>query len=264
MIEFSGKKECQLVLIHGGPGAIGSLHILAQQLGKSIGVAEHIQTKYTIEDLIEELKQDISPLNHKVTLLGHSWGAWLAGLFAKRYPELVENVILVGCPPLAERYVSMIEERRYQRFTLEEKEQFQTLLKKLGDPADENKDAALYYLGSLVEKADNYCLNSKLICEGKTDGSMYDAIWQEASQWRQEGKWEKIFTKINCPVYLIQGKYDPHPIEGVTEPLEKFGKIKKIYEMPKSGHSPFSELYDSPSFCELVIRLSEPLHKNGK
>lgn len=264
MIKFSGKKECQLVLLHGGPGAIGSLHILAQQLGKSIGVAEHIQTKYTIEDLIEELKQDISPLNHKVTLLGHSWGAWLAGLFAKRYPELVENVILVGCPPLAERYVSMIEERRYQRFTLEEKEQFQTLLKKLGDPTDENKDEALHCLGSLVEKADNYCLNPELICEGKTDGSMYDAIWQEASQWRQEGKWEKIFTKINCPIYLIQGRYDPHPIEGVSEPLEKLGKIKKVYEMPKSGHSPFSELYDSPSFCELVIRLSEPLHKNDK
>ncbi len=264
MIKFFGEKECQLVLIHGGPGAIGSLHLLAQQLGKRIGVAEHIQTKYTIEDLIEELKQDISPLNHKVTLLGHSWGAWLAGGFAMRYPELVENVILVGCPPLAERYVSMIEERRYQRFTLEEKEQFQTLLKKLADPAYSNKDEALQYLGSLVEKADNYCLNPKLICEGKTDGSMYDAIWQEASQWRQEGKWEKIFHQIRCPIYLIQGKYDPHPIVGVTDLLDKQGKIKHVYELPKSGHSPFSELYDSSSFCELVVKLSEPLHNNDE
>lgn len=264
MIKFSGKKECQLVLVHGGPGAIGSLHLLAQQLSKRIGVAEHIQTKYTIEDLIEELKQDISPLNHKITLLGHSWGAWLAGIFAERYPELVENVILVGCPPLAERYVSKIEERRYQRFTLEEKEQFQTLLKKLADPDDADKDEALQCLGSLVEKADNYCLNPELICEGKTDGRMYDAIWQEASQWRQEGKWEIIFNRITCPIYLIQGKYDPHPIEGVAEPLEKQGKIKKVYEMLRSGHSPFSELYDSQSFCELVMKLSEPLHNNDE
>lgn len=264
MITFLGRTECQLVLIHGGPGAIGSLHGLAEQLSKRIGVAEHTQTQYRIEDLVEELKQDLSSLTHKVTILGHSWGAWLAGIFAQRYPELVENVILVGCPPLNESYVSKIEERRFEHLTLKEKETFQTLLINLADPYYADKDEALKHLGSLVEKADNYCLNPELVSVEKTDGKMYDAIWQEASRWRKEGKWESIFNAIECPIYLIQGKYDPHPIVGVVEPLKSQGKIKEVYELSKSGHSPFFEQYDSLMFCELVIKLSEPLHNNGE
>lgn len=259
MIKQLGSKQCQLVLIHGGPGAIGSLHCLAEQLSVSIGVAEQFQSKYTIEEVLIELYNDIVSLNCKVTLLGHSWGAWLAGLFAKEHPELVHKLILVGCPPLVKEYVSKIEERRYQRFTFDEQQQFKKLLNQLENPNYSHKEESIEQLGKLVEKADNYCLDLELMNSSQADGEMYDAIWKVAAKWRDEGRWLTIFRAIKCPVYLLQGKYDPHPIEGVTEPLLKAHIITKVYEFQKSGHSPFLELYDRKSFCELVIKLSEPL-----
>lgn len=50
-----------------------------------------------------------------VTLVGHSWGAWLALFFSVRHRECVRQLVLVGCPPFDDRYVPQIMERRLRR-----------------------------------------------------------------------------------------------------------------------------------------------------
>ena len=90
MVRLYGKAPYKVVLVHGGPGAIGSLKGFAQELNtlSRIGVVEAIQSKYSIEELIDELHSQISDnCNEKVSLIGHSWGAWLIALFAETYPE---------------------------------------------------------------------------------------------------------------------------------------------------------------------------------
>lgn len=52
------KKDCSnpyVVLVHGGPDAIGSLHQMAERLSLKYNVLEYIQTKYTIEKLKQEI-----------------------------------------------------------------------------------------------------------------------------------------------------------------------------------------------------------------
>lgn len=81
-------------VVEGGLGAIGSLKGLAQELNErlQVGVLEALQSKYFIEELIEELYSQIqNNCSGKVSLLGRSWGAWLAALFAEKNPELIEN-----------------------------------------------------------------------------------------------------------------------------------------------------------------------------
>ena len=59
------KKDCSnpyVVLVHGGPGAVGSLHQMAECLSMKYNVLEYIQTKYTIEELKQELLSQIVPL----------------------------------------------------------------------------------------------------------------------------------------------------------------------------------------------------------
>lgn len=123
MVRLYGEAPYKVVLVHGGPGAIGSLKGFARELSDTakIGVVEAIQSKYSIPELIEELYEQIKDnCSEVVTLVGHSWGAWLVALFAEKYPELVENVILVGCAPLEDKYVSEIGERRFANLTGEE------------------------------------------------------------------------------------------------------------------------------------------------
>ena len=57
MVRLYGGKPYKVVLVHGGPGAIGSLKGFAEELSElsKVGVVEAIQSKYSIDELIEEL-----------------------------------------------------------------------------------------------------------------------------------------------------------------------------------------------------------------
>ncbi len=113
MVRKHGKGPYNIVALRGGPGAAGSVFGLARLIAKEFGVLEPMQSKYTIGELEEELMEQMEEnCPGKVILAGHSWGAWLAGLFAERFPDKVEKVILIGSGLLDECYVSQIGERR--------------------------------------------------------------------------------------------------------------------------------------------------------
>ena len=80
-----GTAPYDLVFIHGGPGARGSLAGVAQELGKTRGVLEALQTRYSIEELLSELHGQLQHAHAPVVLAGHSWGAWLGILYAARF-----------------------------------------------------------------------------------------------------------------------------------------------------------------------------------
>ena len=57
MVRLYGNAPYKIVLVHGGPGAIGSLKGFAKELSNllQVGVVEALQSKYTIAELIDEL-----------------------------------------------------------------------------------------------------------------------------------------------------------------------------------------------------------------
>ncbi len=50
-----GSPPFNLVLLHGGPGAAGSLAPLAEVLAKSCGLIEAYQTRSAVKDLVSDL-----------------------------------------------------------------------------------------------------------------------------------------------------------------------------------------------------------------
>ena len=144
MVELHGKAPYKTVLIHGGPGAIGSLKTCSEELSRLTerGVVEALQSQYSIAELIEELYlQIIEYCQEKPTLIGHSWGAWLAVLFAEKYPKLCKNIILVGCPPLADKYVKEISLRRLRNLSGEESKIFQRMIDNVATDEDKTSDS---------------------------------------------------------------------------------------------------------------------------
>lgn len=250
MVELHGKAPYKAVLIHGGPGAIGSLKNCAEELSilTERGIVEALQSQYSIAGLVEELYLQIMKYcQEKPTLIGHSWGAWLAVLFAGKYPKICKNIILVGCPPLADKYVKEISLRRLRNLSDEESKIFQRMIDNVATDEDIKK------IPSILEKSDNYYLESsgKLIVD-KADNEMYNRIWNEATKLRTNGELLTAFKNIQSKLFLIQGVCDPHPIEGVMKPLEENGIPCKTYILEKCGHNPFMEKYAKEKFYDIL------------
>lgn len=108
----------------------------------------------------------------------------------------------------------------------------------------------------VFQKADNYCLqDSELHKADKVDSEMHDTIWSEAVGLRTSGKILDSFRRIKCKLYLIQGATDPHPINGITIPLQEIGVACENYVLDKCGHSPFMERYAKDEFYEIVHQI---------
>lgn len=255
MVRLYGNAPYKVVLVHGGPGAIGSLKGFAQELNTVVqsGVLEAIQSKYSIDELIEELSVQIKDnCRDRVSLIGHSWGAWLVALFAEKYPELVENIILVGCGPLEDKYVPEIATRRTQNLSEEDREVFLRLVNNKATDEDMMK------IPQIFEKSDNYCLENKEVHRAdRMDSEMHNIIWAEAAELRTTGELIATFRKIRSKIYLLQGAVDPHPANGVIIPLQENGISCETYVLNRCGHSPFMEKYAKKEFYNILCRIIE-------
>ncbi len=149
-------------MIHGGPGAPGSLYNTAKKLSEKFAVLEPIQSKYSITDLTEEMHTQLT-LHSKnpLTLIGHSWGAWLSIIYTLSYPHMVNRVILVSCAPFETKYVTQITERRLQRLTVSQ----QSMFKHLTEMPEQNGSdkEKMQKLSGLTEKSDNYNVAKNII-----------------------------------------------------------------------------------------------------
>ena len=101
-----GKPPYTVAVVHGGPGARGDVAPVARELSSHVGILEPLQTATTLEGQVSELhtvlQENSSP---PVTLVGHSWGAWLSFIAAARHPASVKKLILVGSGPFEVRRV---------------------------------------------------------------------------------------------------------------------------------------------------------------
>lgn len=255
MVRQYGPPPFEAAVLHGGPGAAGTAACIARRLANSAGILEPLQTAKSVQGQIEELDQQLKRyVSAPVALVGHSWGAWLAALYAAAHPHLVKHLVLVGAGPFEEAYVPQILQRRMDNLTMEDTENFRQTLNEL----KRGNGAAMERLGMLVEKADNVC-----VIPGETkkqdvlpaDGTVYQAVWPEAEQLRRKGELINAIRKITIPITILHGENDPHPPEGVIQPLKTAGIQYRAVIFPRCGHSPFQEQYAIEHFYKVLTEL---------
>ena len=255
-VRLYGSPPYKAAVVHGGPGALGTVAAIARELAKDFGILEPLQTQGTIAALLEELDEVIATHCGKpISLIGHSWGAWLVFMYAARYPQKVKKIILVGSGPFETHYAKAISPNRMRHLSTEEQKEYNALITALNSKRENDSDRLMGRLGELVDKTDNYCtveIESDRIDQLPADGTQYGPIWNEAAKLRETGALIQFAETITCPVVAIHGEYDPHPMEGVKLPLENRVRDFTFYQLAKCGHDPWKERYAQERFYEIL------------
>lgn len=254
-VRHYGAGPYRVAVIHGGPGAPGSASGLARGLCRWCGVLEPLQTRQSVAELVAELARQLDPYA-PVTLIGHSWGAWLAVLTAVRFPELVSGLILIGCPPLEERYVLAIERCRRARLHPAERARYLALQRQLATAGTGPEcEAALAEFGAWCGRLDSF---QPLPAEPEEPVAVspmdHIRIWAEAAELRRSGALLDTFCRWRGPLTVMHGTWDPHPAPGVTAPLLRRGVAFSFRLLPRCGHTPWCEALARDSLFSLLRR----------
>ena len=246
-----GVEPFTVVAVHGGPGAVGDMAPVAKRIAEYQGCIETLHTACTVDDQVNELREAIESHAHApVSLVGHSWGAWLVFIFAARYPSLVKKAILIGSGPFEARFAADIMQTRMNRLSEEEREEVRSLMQQFTAPSEASRHV-LSRFGKLLAKVDMY--DPVEVEEDVTVRSdVYEGVWPRASAMRESGELLKLAASIVCPVVAIHGDYDLHPAAGVREPLSKTVRQYEFILLKHCGHKPWIERRAQAQFHEIL------------
>lgn len=111
--------------------------------------------------MINELEAFLlTSAHHPVTLIGHSWGAMLAYMFAAHHPKLVKKVILISSGSYEASYAESMMATQLGRMTEEECTQIQAIereLERVNSSSDTANDL-FCQLGKIFSRLDSYDL----------------------------------------------------------------------------------------------------------
>lgn len=279
--EILGEDSSQVLLfIHGGPGGIGVADFIQYQgerLSKNFKVIapeqrgvwrseavleeEHVSLEDIIEDF-EELRKKLHI--NKWSLLSHSFGGYLAVLYANLYPDSIEYMIY-ECPSfdfaLSER--SMLKAAANELTKLGNSilaEEYFKALKDITDYKEINK-LIMKALSELGENCNNFIWfgNDKQIIE-RIAMNTNDAknLWHKSTNTRMKllkdwRVYSDVFTElsnVNKPSLLIKGKYDPITCEVQIAEFMKRVQDKQVVIFNFSGH--YVRIEEPDKYCEVI------------
>lgn len=250
-----GAPPYRAAIVHGGPGAYGSVAPVARELSRYCGVLEPFQTAATLKGQVEELACILmTGGNPPFALVGHSWGAWLCTVVAARHPDLVRTLILVGSGPFETRYAEQIMPARLARLSPAERDLCQSLMRDLHALEPEDKRRVAARLGEILVRTDTF---DPLLPEPDPDHleanpKGFAALFEEANALRRSGDLLRLASRVRCPVVAIHGDYDPHPAAGVREPLSRAFSDFRFVLLANCGHEPWRERHAREEFFRVL------------
>jgi pimeloyl-ACP methyl ester carboxylesterase len=257
-----GAGPYQIAVVHGGPGAPGSVVSVARELSGERGVLEPFQSATSVggqtAELASILEQFAVP---PVTLIGHSWGAWLSVLVAAERPDLVGKLVLVGSGPFEAHFAERIMPARIARLDHEEQLEAQHLLSRLEGSDAIGANAVLGRFGELMNKASAYDPLLHAQAKGSappphddpaSQNAIYQSVWPEARELRRSGRLLEIAAGVRSPVLAIHGDHDPHPADGVHLPLARVLAEFRFLLLLRCGHEPWQERHARDGFFAVL------------
>ena len=243
-----GNKPFQVVTLHGGPGGIGDIAPLSRFIMKYCSVIEPYMREKTIDMQLETLA---SMITDKSVVIGHSWGAMMAILFAHNNPDMVQKLILIGCSPLDKFDSSIIMQTRIDRLNDYEREELISNMDLLYKE-ESDKVAVLTKIKTLIDHADLKNPIEFDYADIELRPDVNAALWPQTIDLRDGGVFIEALKNIKSQIVFIHGEYDPHPVSQIEMviPLLHDGKLVVLEEC---GHSPWLERDAMENFYNIIV-----------
>jgi len=250
-----GSPPHRVAVLHGGPGVPGYMAPVARELAKIVGVLEPLQSANSLEGQIEELRtQLVDHGSPPLTVIGSSWGAVLALFLAAKHTKLVRKAILIGSAVFDAENSDRVKTQRLERLTQANRARHDTILRELTLASGDERDRLFAECANIYFDADVYDPLTRDLEVLEVQPDLNDKVWSDFKVLRDRPNFlANEFSKINIPVIVIHGEYDPHPIEGIRPFLEGCLRDVRFEMLPECGHYPWIERRARERFFEILI-----------
>jgi len=260
-----------VIAVHGGPGLdhsyllpgleplgeVARLILYDQRgLGSSPTVLDSASVSITrFLDDIDAVRQRVAG-TPRVTLLSHSWGAIPALLYAMRWPQRVEGLILVSAVEPGQRYADAVAAAQAERRAPEDAAAIDSLLGtaafRSGDRATVNRLFFHVFRGtfadpSIADERFRLRLGERTTVQGRIVSTLVMTPLAGLDLWDE-------LPALDVPVLLVHGEADPIPLEMIRE-LESALPRARLVTIAGAGHFPFVEKPDE--FLAAVLSFLE-------
>lgn len=260
------KRPYPVLYLHGGPGGqvtngdiealspladLGYRVYLYDQIGS--GHSDRLEDigEYTVQRHIEDLRGIIKKLGSpKVILIGQSWGAILATLFAAEHPELVDRMVLTSPGPIYPVqlqleslpapdslrlkdpvYSNAMGNRQANNWRTKAMKMMATAFHvKLA--SDQEADQFITFLNQQVNRS--AVCDTSLVLEAKAGSGYYASVATFKSLLDIEDRRAKI-RALETPVLVMKGECDNQKWGYTQEYLQLF-KNSTLKMVPGAGH----------------------------
>jgi pimeloyl-ACP methyl ester carboxylesterase len=216
---------------------------LARELARDgTGVLEPFQTTDSIAGQIGELATTLRVEGEgPYIVVGSSWGAMLAVLTAQQHPELFARLLLVGSAPFDRRGGTMTAATRRARMSAPVRAEFDELQSVIAGPDRARASAAFARSGDLLLGVDHLDPIVQQVEVLTHQLEVFDGVWREVMQHRTAGTLLDPAVALRCPVLVLHGEHDPHPLTGVVDPLRTISGDVTVQVLERCGHLPWLE-----------------------
>ena len=163
-----------VVFLHGGPTFYGYMHTLKPfftphpiidfpQPGTKENPVINADLNHHFDEILSQME---AYPDQRVGIVGHSWGANLACLFASRFPERVQFVIAIGTAPFTASIEHRMQHNIHARLSPKDRKQLSEIDAKIHVCVQEGRDddiSTLFHEKSKITQRTYVTKNNKLI-----------------------------------------------------------------------------------------------------
>ncbi len=248
-----GSSGALVVVLHGGPAAVGSARPLARELASEFRVLEPWQRgsgnePLTVARHVADLHELIQTRcgRERPALVGESWGAMLALAYAAEHPDAAGPLVLVGCGTFDTASRARLMHTREQRITEEMREHLRNLEAECLQPAER-----IRRMQQVFSRADDYEPIDRRNEQEMTpdfDLEAHTETWNDMLRLQAEGVYPEAFVRVKSPVLMMHGDHDPHPGRMIEAVLRRHMPQLEYRELARCGHSPWNERHARDEF----------------
>ena len=249
-----------VIALHGGPGFPDYLFPDLQPLTSSFRLISYDQrgngqstvvtdpALLTVPAFVADLDRLREALGiARVSLLGHSWGAGLAALYAISHPDRIDRLLLVDpMPPRAEPHVKVFSQTLQSRFTEADRVAMAeaSARRQKADDADLSDACRAYYTvfikGYLHSPSAAAGMRGDLCAAPAPALRNFSNVNRSVMGSLGAFDLRPQLAAINVPALVIHGSSDPIPMASAREWAASLAN-GRLLVIEQSGHFPFVE-----------------------